>query len=299
MTLNCSIGITAYNEEANIGRLLQRILEQQLQQVRLTEIIVVASGCTDGTVDIVRQFEAQDGRVRLLIQPEREGKASAMNWFIREAQNELMILCSADLLPEYTAVEQLMRPFADPEVGMTGCHPVPVNSPDRFMGFAVQLQWHLHHQMNISGGFKGGEMVGFRRVFQRIPQHTAVDEASVEPIVRGQGYRVHYCADAIVYNKGPDSVDDFLRQRRRIYAGHLDLQQMLGYKVSTMSGSKIIRLLLKELNWRPKPFVWTWAVVALEVYGRWLGYYDYKTGAKNHTIWEIATSTKELEVTQP
>lgn len=299
MMLHCSIGITAYNEEANIGQLLQRILTQQLERVHLSEIIVVASGCTDGTVDIVRQFAAQDGRIRLLIQPQREGKASAMNLFIDEAQNDLLILCSADLLPDHTAVEQLMRPFTDAEVGMTGCHPVPVNKPDQFMGFAVHLQWHLHHQMNMAGGFKGGEMVGFRRVFKRIPQHTAVDEASVEPIVRGQGYHVHYCPDAIVYNKGPETVDDFLRQRRRIYAGHLDLQQMLGYQVSTMSGSKIVRLLLKELSWRPKPFLWTWAVVALESYGRLLGYYDYKTGAKNHTIWEIATSTKEVEVTRP
>ncbi len=293
--INCSIGITAYNEAANIGQLLRRMLEQRLETVSITEIVVVASGCTDGTVDIARQFAAEDGRIRVLVQAEREGKASAMNLFIREAREDVLLLCSADLLPELDAVEQLMAPFADPEVAMTGCHPVPVNDPATFMGFAVHLQWALHHEMNVAGGFKGGEMVGFRRVFERIPYHTAVDEASVEPIVRGQGYKVQYCPDAIVYNKGPETVDDFLRQRRRIYAGHLDLQRMLGYKVSTMSGGKIFSLLLKNMDWRPKQFVWTWAVVGLEVYGRFLGWRDYKTGAKNHTVWEIATTTKELD----
>lgn len=292
----CSIGITAYNEEANIGKLLQRMLDQQLQTVAITEMVVVVSGCTDRTEAIAREFAARDGRIRVLVQEKREGKASAMNLFIREAQEDVLILCSADLQPELTAVEALIAPFADAEVAMTGCHPVPVNNPATFMGFAVHLLWDLHHALNMSGGFKGGEMVGFRRVFERIPYHTAVDEASVEPIVRGQGYKVHYCPDAIVYNKGPETVDDFLRQRRRIYAGHLDLQHLLGYKVSSMSGGKIISLLLRNLNWRPKPFVWTWAVVGLEVYGRYLGSRDYKKGDKNHTVWEIATTTKELDV---
>jgi hypothetical protein len=35
------------------------------------------------------------------------------------------------------------------------------------------------------------------------------------------------------------------------------------------------------------------AVVGLEVYGRYLGRRDYKN-RRDHTVWEIATSTKEL-----
>ncbi|MCZ7673576.1 MAG: glycosyltransferase family 2 protein [Chloroflexi bacterium] len=73
----------------------------------------------------------------------------------------------------------------------------------------------------------------------------------MEPVVRGQGYKVYYVPEAIVYNKGPENVDDFLRQRRRIYAGHLDVQNMLGYAVSTMSGGKVLKLFLKELDWQP------------------------------------------------
>jgi len=39
-----SIGIMAYNEEANIGRLLEAVLNQKLIYGYLNEIIVVASG---------------------------------------------------------------------------------------------------------------------------------------------------------------------------------------------------------------------------------------------------------------
>ena len=293
MTIPCAIGITAHNEEANIGKLLQRIEEQQLETVELREIIVVISGCTDNTEGIVREFASRDSRIKLLIQEKREGKASAINLFLRHATEKMLLLSSADLLPELDTVEKLVAPLVDPEMGMTSCRPVPVNDPTTFMGFAAHLLWDLHHHINLNG-FKAGEMTAFRKVFERIPYHTAVDEASVEPLIRGQGYRVLYVPEAVVYNKGPETVADFLRQRRRIYAGHLDVKDILGYAVSTMSGLKILGLLLRNLDWRPKQFVWTWFVVALEVYGRFLGRRDYKA-ERNHTVWEIATTTKQLE----
>lgn len=293
MTLPLSLGITAHNEEAIIGQLLDRVLTQRLQTVQIDEIIVVISGCTDRTEEIVRQKMALDPRIQLLVQEKREGKASAINLFLQQATHDVCILCSGDLLPEPETVEKLTAPFADPEMGMTGSHPVPVNDPATFMGFAAHLLWGLHHEMNMAGGFKAGEMVAFRRAFTRIPMHTAVDEASIEPIIRGQGYKVAYIPDAIVLNKGPDTIDDFLRQRRRIHAGHLDVQKMLGYAVSTMGGGKVLTLFLRHLDWRPKQFVWSWCVAFLEAYGRWLGSRDFKN-KRNHTVWEIATTTKKI-----
>ena len=292
-SLPFSLGIMAHNEAANIGRLLARVAASRLERVRVAEIIVVASGCTDDTEAIVREAAAADPRIRLISQPTREGKASAMNLFLREATCDVLVLSSADLLPSEDALERLVSPFDDPEVGMTACRPEPVNDPATFMGFAAHLLWDLHHQMNLNG-FKAGEMIAFRKVFARIPPHTAVDEASVEPLIRGQGYGVRYVPDAIVYNKGPETVEEFLRQRRRIYAGHLEMQAALGYSVSTMSGGKIAGLLLRHLDWRPRQLWWTARVVALEVYGRYLGRQDYRA-RRSHTVWEIAATTKELE----
>ena len=47
--LRCSVGVTAYNEEENIGRLLDGLQKQYLRDVEISEIIVVA---------ITRQGEA-------------------------------------------------------------------------------------------------------------------------------------------------------------------------------------------------------------------------------------------------
>lgn len=290
----CTVGIIAHNEAANIGRIIKAVCEQELQTVDIAEIVVVASGCTDGTEAIAAEWAERDGRIQVLIQEKREGKASGINFFLRHASQKVVVLSSADLLPERTAIEALVAPFADPEMGMTSCRPVPLNDNHSFMGFAAHLLWDLHHQINLNG-FKAGEMTAFRKIFERIPYHTAVDEASVEPVIRGQGYLVQYVPEAVVYNKGPDTVEDFLRQRRRIYAGHLAVKQTLGYAVSTMNGRKILGLLLKNLDWQPKQLLWTGRVVLLEVYGRFLGWRDFKT-KKDHSVWEIAQTTKELKV---
>ena len=45
--LECSVGVMAYNEQANIAHALDSILRQKLTAKRITEVIVVASGCED------------------------------------------------------------------------------------------------------------------------------------------------------------------------------------------------------------------------------------------------------------
>src|SRR2546421_109789 len=80
-----SVGVMAYNEEANIRRTLHAILEQSSQKTCAAEVIVVASGCTDNTVPIVQEMMQQDSRIALLVQVRREGKASAINLFLQHA----------------------------------------------------------------------------------------------------------------------------------------------------------------------------------------------------------------------
>jgi cellulose synthase/poly-beta-1,6-N-acetylglucosamine synthase-like glycosyltransferase len=283
----------AHNEEGNIGRLLAAVVSQRTRDVSISEIIVVASGCTDGTVQLCREWEERDRRIEVIVQPRREGKASAVNLFLSRAKEAVLVLCSADLLPAPDTIEQVVAPFVEPEIGMTTCRPVPVNTPDRFMGFAAHLLWNLHHLINLEG-FKAGELVAFRKIFERIPYRTSVDEARIEPVIRGQGFGVRYVPTAITYNKGPETVRDFLCQRRRMFAGHLAMRDDVGYRVRTLSGMRILGLVVRHMDWRPRQFLWTVAVAALEAYGRFLGRRDYRQ-KREQFVWEIATTTKQLD----
>ncbi len=288
-----SIGICAYNERENIGQLIRELLKQRMEIVLLKQIIVVASGCTDGTEDIVKEFAKGDKRVMLIKESERGGKSRAVNTFLKKTQADIIVLISADTLPQKNAIEELVKPLLNKKIGMTGGHPVPINSRNTFMGFLAHFMWDLHHEIALKEP-KLGEMVAFKNIVRKIPSNSAVDEASIEAIIRTSGLSIEYCPKALVNNKGPETLSDFLKQRRRIYAGHLWLKETSHYSVSTMSGLKILGLVLENLKNSPCELFYTIIAVNLEMLSRFLGFWDYKVLKTNPAKWEIASSTKHL-----
>ena len=289
--LRCSVGVTAYNEEANIGRLLDALLAQHLHDVEISEIIVVASGCTDNTVPIVESYAAENPLIKLFVQPKREGKTAAINVFLANAAEDICVLESGDTLPHEDAVEHLVRMFADPTVGMTGAHKIPVNTPDHLVGLFTHLRLRLEHQLCLEIP-RLGEMIAFRKVFDRIPPDVAMDEAFVEALVVKRGLQ---CAT----RRMPSSItpartasSDFVRQRRRNHAGHLYLKSKYGYAVSSIQNTRVVKVALKEI-WGAVRLVWTLFLLAvLEAWSRLLGWYDFAIKKDRHVVWDMAWSQK-------
>jgi glycosyltransferase involved in cell wall biosynthesis len=176
MMHTCSIGVMAYNEAVNIKSLLLDLLRQQTHNFLLVEIIVVASGCTDSTQDIITGLQKEDSRIRLIIQEQRQGKAAAINLFLKEAKGEFIVLVGSDLKIVADVLSKVLEPLRQPGLGMTGGRPVPVDSNTSFMGYGVNLLWRLHHQLSLSRP-KLGEFVAFKNLVKEIPKETAVDEA--------------------------------------------------------------------------------------------------------------------------
>lgn len=294
--LACSIGIMAYNEEANIAHTLRAVFAQRGPAVHIQEVIVVASGCSDRTVPIVAEMARVESRLILCVQERREGKASAVNLFLRKARSPLLIMLGADVLPEEHAFEYLCAPLRDSAIGMVGGRPVPINDPRTFMGHAVHLLWRLHDRVARESP-KLGEIIAFRNVIPDIPTTSAVDEISIQALITQLGYQLIYQPACIVYNKGPLTARDFLKQRRRIYAGHLKVWHQQHYAASTMKLAPVLRQLLASRHFAlhtPRQVLWTLGAIALEACARLQGHYDYWRKSEQH-IWQMVASTKNLE----
>ena len=288
----CSVGIMAYNEEENIADAIGSILGQELRSGRIDELIVVASGCDDDTVPIVREIASRERRLRLIEQPEREGKASAINLFLAAALSPVLLMVSADVLVEDGTIDALLQHFDDRGVGMVGGHPIPVNRETTFLGHAVHLQWRMHDHIARKAP-KLGEIVAFRNVVPSIPTDTAVDEISIQALVEQFGYRLVYEPKAVAYNRGPTTVRDFLRQRRRIYAGHLRIADQQGYAAPTMSNGRVLRALFGSGAFTtPRALAYSLGTIGLEATARGLGHYDVARGRQQH-VWEMCATTKQ------
>ena len=292
--LLCSVGVIVYNEAANIGKLLNALLDQKADKVKIEEIIVVSSACTDGTDDIVRDFEKEHNNIKLITEAERGGKSSAINKFIKASTSDLLIIESGDTIPAEDTVEKMMLPFLDEKIGMTGGRPTPENDPRTFIGYSVNLLWNLHHEMALISP-KLGEMVAFRKIFDAIPPESAVDEASIEAIMKEFHLDLKYIPDAIVFNKGPEYLSDFISQRRRIETGHLWLMENSDYSVSSQNKGLLLNLAIKELKKDKEKIFFLFGTAVVEMYSRFLGWYDYKVRKKNPFKWDIANSTKKLD----
>ncbi len=290
-----SVGVMAYNEEKNIARCLRALEKQQLQSGEIIEIIVVSSGSTDKTNTIVREFEKRNPRIRLIIQLEREGKASAINEFLKVARGDICVIESADTITEPDTIEKLIQPFQNANIGMTGARPVPTNSKKGLIGYAVHRLWELHHLIALDHP-KCGEMVAFRNIFTKIPYYTAVDEAVIEALVKEVGFELAYCPDAIVHNKGPENLRDFFKQRIRIATGHKHLYSAKNYQVTTLKSSSILRYVIKSQQWAPLPLFYMMCLVFMEGLARFLGSINFYLRDKNPYIWDIAHSTKRLKL---
>jgi len=277
--LKVSIGICAYNESSNIGKLLDRLVKLP------HEIIVVASGCTDNTVPIVKSFKS----VNLVIQKKREGKASAVNEVLKSATGDTIILQGADIIPSSFCYKYLLKPLEDKTVGMVGAHPIPVDDVDNLMGKIAHLLWNTHHQSALVNP-KAGEVCAFRNIIRQIDSTTPVDEVSIEYGIVKQGYKVKYAPDAIVFNKGCSTIKDFLKQRKRIYYGHLLLKRD-GYTVPTMSYLNLIRATLRATGKHYRSLITT---VCLELLARRQAKKSFISKDTQPTIWEVSRTTKEI-----
>lgn len=286
-----SVGVMAYNEERIIGECLNGLQNQELSSGTLDQIIVVSSGSTDRTNEIVQEMAANDPRIKLVIQPRRMGKASAINEYLAVAEGDIAILESGDTVTVPQTIEALIQPFKDPDVGMVGAHPMPVNKRDSFVGFSVHKLWELHHYMALDSP-KCGEMVAFRNLIPHIPNYTAVDEAMIEGIFKKQGMRLAYAGDAIVKNKGPENLADFIKQRRRIASGHRHLQVTIQHQVSTQSAGSIFSYVWAHQKWTPTEIIYMGLLMSLEAYSRFMGMVDFYLRDKNPYIWDISKTTK-------
>lgn len=290
-----AIGVMAYNEESNIERLLDSILAQDVAH-RITRLIVIASGCTDRTCDLVDAYAERDARVELVVEGRRAGKIAAINTFLRRVTEPVVLVSCGDLVFEPGSLRAMLAPLGREGVGMTGGHPVPVNSEATFVGFAVNLMWKLHHRIARVQP-KMGELVAFRNVFGELDVTALCDELSIEKKIRDAGLSITYAEDARIRNKGPETLREFVRQRVRWNAANFQIVSDHAMQVSTLRPDRVFAA-LRDLIREERPSLRRVALVAaVEFYCKARAYADLFVlkSHQKHRVWAPIVSTKTLE----
>ncbi|HJW98275.1 MAG TPA: glycosyltransferase family 2 protein, partial [Candidatus Bathyarchaeia archaeon] len=235
--MKLSVIVCAYNEEKSIGPLLENLAYQRTPpEVDESEIIVVASGCTDSTIDVVKQAMKKCRMITLVEEDQRSGKAEALNRAFDISTGDYITLVPADVLPAENAIYHLLVPFRNNRVSAVSGRPMqdPGRVPGGFSGYLANMTYRLWARLMTKLNDQGkmahcsGEFMAIRSSIKtEIPRDCAADDSYIAIAAKRKGL-IKFASKAICYNLMPSNVADYVNQRRRWLFGHFQTKKMTG-----------------------------------------------------------------------
>jgi len=304
--MKLSIVICAYNEQKSIGPLLENLNRQRLPpEIVDREIIVVASGCTDKTVDAVKKHMTGDAKISLIEEETRLGKASALNRAFKISSGDYIALIPADVYPTDDALFNLLTPFRDRHVSAVSGRPVqsPWKTPKGFAGHLPRITYRLWgklmKKLNDKGemGHCSGEFMAIRSdVRTVIPSGCAADDSYIAVLARKRGV-VKFAPSAVCYNLVPSNIVDYMSQRRRWLFGHFQTKLITGEYPTVMDTMVLSRpsiafqVLAEEIGERPREIGYLVSSIVVEAAVYMLSVIDH-VFHRQRGVWSVIKSTK-------
>jgi len=232
--LSMTIGISAYNEEANIGCLLEDLLKQKSGSFTVEKIIVVSDCSTDKTENIARSFK--NSKIKLLINKKRLGIGPVQNIIIKNSDSDILIILNADTrVFSDRFLEKIANEMKTKEVDLLSPLLREIK-PGKF--FEKVLLTSMNFKAFLFEHFNGGNNVytcyGRARAFSKklykrlnFPLSIGEDAYSFFYCVKN-GFKYVYAKDIIAYYKLPDSYKDHKKQSIRFFQSKKAIAKIFG-----------------------------------------------------------------------
>lgn len=237
---NYAVLISARNEEAVLGHLLQSLRRQDYPEEYMT-IFVVADNCSDTTAQVARQHGAV---VYERFDHNHVGKGYALNYLLRQISRDYgpvfdgYFVFDADNLLQPDYIAQMNRTFCD-GYGIVTSYRNSKNFGDNWISAGYALWFlreaeQLNHARMLLGTSCAVSGTGFLFSRQVLEYHggwnffllTEDIEFTIASVLAG--YTVGYCKDAMLFDEQPVTFRQSWRQRMRWAKGYLQVFRVYG-----------------------------------------------------------------------
>jgi len=212
-----SLVVATWNEENTIEGKLKNTFELKYPKNKL-EVIVIDSGSTDRTKEIVKKFK----RVRLIDEKKRKGKAHALNKAFKECKEEIIVISDADCRLKKDVLIKSMPYFYDPNVGaLTGKQEL-INPRENLTTKIEQEYRDFYYilrkaESTIDSTFIfHGEFSAFRKkLITNIFEDSVADDSELALRIRKKGYRTLLLPEAKYWEYAPPKLSERVKQKYR------------------------------------------------------------------------------------
>ncbi len=291
-----TIGISAYNEEENIGKLLLNLLNQNTKNFNLQEVIVISDGSTDKTIEIVKKIKSK--KIKLVEGKVRLGKNSRLNQIkeLMHAKSDYLLICESDTLPKnkYYIKNLVSSIPSDKKFSIILSEGVPIEM-NTLMGSIMRFGFLLRKEMFKYASqwpsiYMGNIRLLSRKFLKRYRWNNDYHDDSYcfrkalesnLPIIRNK--------KAIILEKPADTFSDYLYQSGKFQKAKDQESKISTLYKTNLDYKKALIIALKYFFNQPILFfsyVLLWIVA--RIYSRFLPSYT--------PLWKIYKSTKNLDV---
>jgi cellulose synthase/poly-beta-1,6-N-acetylglucosamine synthase-like glycosyltransferase len=214
--------IAARNEEKVLDQKLISIFEGNYPAEKL-RVWVGSDASTDGTDALLQTWQAKEPRLQTLRMHQRSGKSGVLNALIPLGTAPIVVLTDANVLFHPNTLVELIQPFNDSRVGLTGGRIVPQTNQNQGIAEAEVLYLGLENTLRLAESqvlgypmaVEGGCFALRRVAYRPIPSRWLVEDFFLALEVYLQGYRGQFCPNALCYEDiNPHEKDQFDRKVR-------------------------------------------------------------------------------------
>lgn len=230
ITPSVALVVAAYNEEEYIKEKIENSLSLQYPR-DLLELVFITDGSTDRTNEIISQYPS----IKLLFQPERRGKSSAMNRSISHIDASIVVFCDANTLLNQDCIIEIVKHYADPRVGgvagekkiiqegINGAAAAGEGLYWKYESFLKKLDSDLYSTIGAAG-----ELFSVRKeLFEPAQEGTILEDFVQSLKICTRGYVLRYEPKAYAAEAPSASIKEEMKRKIRISAGAFQAMIML------------------------------------------------------------------------